>query len=368
MHTAGHKPLGILQVSFSLAHLLKNSAFLKEIHFISSNATLPSQVLHFEISHFPGIFTIAVQRLTLWSYLWDHLFQIMLCIGLGSAAFFCGMLENALRKRKQWNTLRSDYNYLSQKMECLKANHTKQEEEVIKLSSILQARSQHEKSKEKIFSQIQRRYRHVSAQALSLNLLISKLFSEEWAESKAGKEIQRILDESNVFLRRLVKGQLLPDNDRTVDILQSIQSIRELFEAEIHEKEIQFEVTEGIKESIYFDKVLFDVLLHNLFRCVIKRLMKGGKIRIELSDSLPLQIIFYDNGYDIEAAERAVAGTEADSLFSLSQQEMRGWAVNLGGQLEFQVTEGEFHHKTILSLPQQLSEMPSNVVNLFAFA
>lgn len=293
----------------------------------------------------------------------------ILCIVLtGVTLLSSGIFYGRLWQKRLWLKLRTDHCLIRKQHQLLKEANTHQSAENEKLTYILKAKAQNERAKSRLIADIQERYRMMATQALAVNNLVPRLLLEEASESKVIKEISDISKENNALLKRIMKGNPRIEREEPVDITQCFEKIHEHSLPEIMENELIVKVSGKIKEEVMLDKRLLELVLYNLFHRVIDRNMKEGRLKIELKTGDPLQIVFYDNGYDIENLRHiAQSKSEAEDILNLSKSRLQELVSSLGWKIEFCSTKGKFHSAIILSIPRPLKTDASNVVSLFPF-
>jgi hypothetical protein len=217
----------------------------------------------------------------------------------------------------------------------------------------------------RLIADIQERYRKMATEALAVSRLVPKLLSEEAYQSKVIKEISHISQENNALLQCLIKGNPRIKREELVDIAEYFEKIYHRFLPEIMEHELIVKVSGRAKGAVMLHKCLLELVLYNLFYRVIDCTMKEGRIKIDFKNNDPIQIIFYDNGCDIEDSTHAQQ-SKAEDILNLSKNRLRELVNSLGWRIEFCSAKGPLHNATIFSIPRPLETDAPNVVNLFS--
>lgn len=195
----------------------------------------------------------------------------------------------------------------------------------------------------------------------------SQLILEEVQNDHLLQKIHNVSQEGITVLRQLVNGFPMKFIEEELDLLECLEKVKEIFFPEIIEKNVNIEVKGIIQKPPRVDKVIFKIILHNIFHIVMGRLSKNGVFIIEITKRTPLQLSFLDSGYDIEPKIQLVKDpSPPEDILCLDRLRLEELASFLDYKLSFENT-GILTNTIELTLPIFLeeSECPSNVVNLF---
>lgn len=370
LYDSHKKALGFLQVTFSIRHLLYKHFSENEIRVLPENRrSIKNDGLSFNVAGLPYIFVLNHPLPSFGQFLLECKFQIFLAFILSAASLIIGMSIIALLNKKRLMKYRLLTQSLKKKLKEIEGEKIIQTNTILAQQNLLQLKDHSKKETALLFAALQERYRQMAGQAHAINLLTSKLILEEAGKDKLMQEIHSVSQEGNTILRRLIDGYPMRGIEENIDILSCIDDIKALFLPEITEKNVKIEIMGKIKAYPNIDKMIFQIILHNIFHMLMGRLIKKNVIKIDLKDADPLQLIFYDDGYDVENKVYQISNTPgADNILCLDKQKLKEFISYLGWEISFQ-TEGEFLNSIVLSIPLTIREriLPDNVVNLFDF-
>ncbi len=361
--------VGQLYLNFSLKHVIQLGVPGYEFKVLPLSKDALRSGLSFDIPGLPYVFVLNRTAPSFWQCLINCRFSLFFLVISTSLSLLVGTFYGHMWLRKRWKSLLRKHKALAEQLAPVEETNAQQKITIEKLTQILQLKADAAMGKNRLFSALQERFRQIAMQALGLNSLLTKLLSEESSESKQLMlEIKNISQENSALLKRLVKGHPIAENDQAIDFLACFEKIHNFCLAELMERELTVKTVGKIKEPLYADRFLLELVLYNIFHKIIDRHMKGGMIKVEFKNTPHLQIVFHDNGFDMETAERAVQNKpDISNTLSLSKSRLQELVHSFGWSVTFERTKGPFHHSTTLSIPKLLhSETSSNVVSLFA--
>lgn len=369
IYNQNNQKIGTLQSTISIAHLLYKHFSKYEIEVLPSGAELKGgNPQSFTVDDIPYEFVLNKPGLSFVEFLESFQFQIitsfLLCIvgilaGITSGIAFSHkkLIKYRFQIQKQKNEL-----YL---MEDQKRDLTQQ---VTFVRQLLKLKDKSKEYSEFLIASLQNRYRQMAGQAQAISELTSRLIKDETGNNKLMKDIYSISQESNSVLNRLKNGFPMRGFADEIDIAECINNVRSIFFPEMMELNTKFEVKGKIINSPKLDQAVFEIVLHNIFRIIIERLSPDNTFKIELKDGDPLQITFYDNGFDPEDKFQFAENSDVENIMSLSKNRLREFLAHLDWKIEFQ-KESELLNSITLSIPKARVErkLPDNVINMFDF-
>lgn len=369
LYDGNKKNLGILQATFSIEHLLFKHFPEREVKVLSvGEKTSKEGQLSFTVSGLPYIVVLTRPGLSFWEYISASKVQIFTTLFLCMAGIIGGVGGGIGLNQKKLSKYRSLTQ--NQRVKLLRLEEEKDElaHQLMTSRRILKLKKQANTYREHLFAGIQHRYRQMAGQAQAIFKMTSKLILDETGNSKLMKEIHSISQESNSVLTRLINGFPMRGVEDNIDILESIENIRGAFLPEMTELNVKFEIKGKLKTFPPIDQAIFEIVLHNIFRVVVDRLASRNVFRIELKTGNPIEIAFYDDGFDVEDKLHSNDDHENENIMCLSKGRLREFITNLGWNITFQ-KEGELLNSISLFIPATVDKkkLPDNVVNLFDF-
>lgn len=363
------KNLGVLGSTFSIEHLLFKHFSEREVEvFPVGEKKIKEGLLSFIVAELPYIFVLNSPGLLFGDYISASKWQIFTTLFL----FMAGIIGGAGGGVALCQMKLSKYRSLTQNQRVKIQHLEKGKEELThQLAASQHLVKLHNLSKcyvDFLFTNLQHRYRQMAGQAQAIYKMTSKLIQDEAGNSKLMQDIHFISQEGNTVLRRLINGFPMRGSEESIDILECIENVKSVFLPEITELNVKFEVKGKLKAVPPLDQAVFEIVLHNIFKMVIERLASRNLFKIELKAGDPLQIVFYDDGFDLEDRIHPNDDPETENVMCLSKSRLKEFITNLGWDVSFQ-KEGELLNSISLFIPQAVDKkkLPDNVINLFDF-
>lgn len=368
LYDENKKPFGFLHVTFSLENILYNHFSKNEVSIIAEKQVdVKDNPFAFKLSNLPYVFAINKAPLSFKVFLFEYKWQIFSAMSFGMALLLIGITGGAFLNRRRMANYQKENQKLKVKIKTLQKENADFSSQFL-ISQNLHKLKDQARTETTLFSHmLHGRYRQMMTQVKSINIVMSKLISEDAGQDKLLREIGTISRESISILDKLIRGYPAKESDEAIDVLKSIETIRNIFLPEIVEKNITFEVNGQIKKAPFIDRLTFEIVLHNIFHLVMGRLNKHNSFEIDLKESESLEITFSDDGYDIEAKLHQVKNhQERVDIFRLTKQNLKDFIAYLGWEIEFQSPENAFNTiKFTIPRAFQSGSFSDNVINLF---
>ena len=370
LYDKNKKPFGRLQSTFSIEHFLHKHFSENEVSILpKQQVNLSREPFTFKVLNFPYIFVLNSSPLSFKAFLLGFKWEILSALAFGIALLLIGVAGGTFFKHKIIMKYRALNQQLRETLRAFEKENADLSTQLVISRNLLKLKDQAKKGTALLLNTIQDRYRQMAAQAQSIHILTSKLIAEEAGNDKLLNEIHSVSKDSTTVLARLIDGYPAKEIEEEIDVLHSIEVIKMIFLPELIERNITFEIKGKIKTLPSIDKLTFEIILHNIFHIVMGRLNKNNLLKIELKEKNSLQIIFYDNGYNIEEKLHIVKNSrDLEDILRLGRNRLREFTNYLGWELLFQSGKGSLN-SIKLSIPQafQKKSFPSNVVSLFDF-
>ncbi len=370
LYDKNQKTFGTLQSTISIKSLLYKHFAEHEISVVAEQGkNVAFDQPYFKVMGLPYAFVLNRDLPSFWQFLYEYKFQVFFTLILGTLLLFIGLGIGGSLSRK---ILLKQHLLIQRRREKLKIIEHEKADLVIQLNStknLLNLEEKAQKNRDLLFNNLQERYRQMASRAQAINTLTAKLISEDESNDGLMKEIHTISQESNIVLRRLINGYPMKEIEENIDILESIKHIKTIFLPKLIERNVQFEIIGKIQKFPIVDKIILEIVLHNIFHIVMGRLLKDNVFKIEFKGQDPLQITFYDNGYDIEEKIRSVKNNaESENILCLSKKGLGEFISYLGWNVYFQ-NEGALLNSITLSIPLVFNEkiIPQNVIKLLDY-
>ncbi|MBX9786109.1 MAG: hypothetical protein K2Y08_02105 [Alphaproteobacteria bacterium] len=368
LHNKGKQPLGMLDSIFSLERILYEHFSENEVGIFQVDKTEQAKnQLSFKIEHLPYVIVVSGSTFTFWQFLLESKLQILSVMLLSLAVLFVGILTGAFAMQRMFVKQRAFIHKIQEKLKGLNKKISELNLQLIFSQNLLKRKEVAQKSRGFLINSLNQRYRQMAGQAQAINMWTSQLILEEAQNDHLLQKIHNVSQEGTTVLRHLVNGFPMKFIEEEIDLLECIEKIKEIFLPEIIEKNVNIEVKGSIQKPPRVDKVIFKIILHNIFHIVMDRLSKNGVFIIEITKGTPLQLSFHDSGYDIEPKIQLVKDpSPPEDILCLDRLRLEGLASFLDYKLSFENT-GILTNTIELTFPIFLeeSERPSNVVNLF---
>ncbi|MBP9692605.1 MAG: HAMP domain-containing histidine kinase [Alphaproteobacteria bacterium] len=362
--------IGILDSIFSLNKILHKYFSEKEVSIFPTNKTeLAENSLSFKIDHLPYTVVVSSHPFTVWQFFLEsklHLLSIML---LSLLVFFVGLAAGASGMQHTFMKQRAFIHRLRDKLKKLGKKRSDMELQLVFSQNLLKRKETSQKLRGFLISSLNQRYRQMAGQAQAINMWTSQLILEEAQNDHLLQKIHSVSQEGTTVLRQLINGFPMKFIEEEIDVLECIEKVKEIFLPEIIEKNVSVEIKGGIQKLPRTDKVIFKIILHNIFHIVMDRLSKNGIFIIEIGKGSPLQLSFHDSGYDIGPKIQLVkVPPPPEDILRLDRTRLEELASFLDYNFSFE-NAGILTNTIKLTFPMVLeeSERPTNVVNLFDF-
>ena len=371
--TQDQKTIGILKATFSLKAFLYKHFAEDEIHIIPLHGEdVATGTFSFVVKNLSYAFVLNKTPPSFWEFLREFKIHLLLALLYGVSLASLGSIFGerlskriAAHYRAQGRALKEELEFLQEKFQDLtiKTNEKK--------SHITLSRAAY-KERARLWHGFEERQRHMAGQILAILNLTEKLITSQGMESARSRaEIHDIFQESLGIAKHLMNGFPMKGREEEIDVLQSLMTLKKIFLPELKERNITVDIKEMSKKKErdppVLDKLIFEIVLHNVFYLVVDRLINKNLLKIEIKASDPLEIIFYDNGYDVRDKIQNAIHTHIDEdILCLGKQRLREFMKYLGWQISFSADKNALN-VVKLSFPQhaQDTELSSNVVNLF---
>jgi hypothetical protein len=209
----------------------------------------------------------------------------------------------------------------------------------------------------------------MASEAHAFNVVTSKLIAKEGINNENIKRIYQITQESNAILRCIFTGYPLKAIEENIDVAQFVEKIKVVYLPEIFERNVRIKIKNKPKSNAYIDKANLELVLHNVFHLILKRFNQNNRLLIEIKDEDPLQILFQDDGYEVdEHIQKINAGLSAANSLALTKKQLQEYIGILGWEISFK--RGRKGWNVVnLSIPHSFKEkdLPANVVNLLDY-
>lgn len=362
------KPFGTLDSIFSLNKILYKHFSEKEISiFLMDEAELKKHPLSFKIEPLPYAIVASSHSFTLWQFLLESKLHILSIMFLSLLVFFVGIMTGASAMQHTFTKQRAFIHKLLDKLKILDKKYNAVGLQLTTSQNLLKRREHSQKTRHFLTNSLTERYRQMAGQAQAINIWTSQLILEEAQNDHLLKKIHSVSQEGTTVLRQLINGFPMKFIEEEIDVLGCIDFVKEIFFPEMIEKNIDFKIKGSIGKSPQVDKVIFKIILHNIFHIVMDRLSKNGLFIIDLKKGTPLQINFHDSGYDVGPKIQLVKDSPPpEDVLCLAQTRLEEFASYLDYKLSFE-NAGILANTIKLTFPLVLeeSERPSNVINLF---
>lgn len=359
---------GTLASIFSLNKILYRNFPEKEISVVpEKNIDLAKNPSSFKMDDFPYVIAVGVPSFTLWQFLLDSKLQILSISLLTFVILFLGMATGVLVTQKIFARQRTVIHQLHAKLKVLDKKNTNTNLQLISSQNLLKQRELSQKAKHFLTTCIAERYRYMAGQAQAITMTTSELILEEAKNDILYQKLHSISQEGTTVLRQLVNGFPMKFVEEDIDVLKCLETVEEIFLPEMIEKNISFQIKGKILTPPRTDKVIFEIILHNVFHIIMERLTKNGVVIVEFKRSTPLQIHFQDSGYDIDHKIKLIkTSPPPEDILCLEKFRLEEFTSYLGYVLSFENT-GALANSIKLTFPLIIDEAkhPDNVINLF---
>ncbi|MBY0500422.1 MAG: hypothetical protein K2P93_00265 [Alphaproteobacteria bacterium] len=368
LHNKGEQPLGMLDSIFSLDRILYKHFPENELTiFPMDKVEQAKNQLSFKIEHLPYVIVVSGSFFTFWQFLLESKLQILSIALLSLAVLFVGILTGTFAMQRTFVKQRAFIHRLQEKLKGLSKKSSERDLQLVFSQNLLKRKETSQKLRGFLISSLNQRYRQMAGQAQAINMWTSQLILEEAQNDHLLQKIHSVSQEGTIVLRQLVNGFPMKFIEEEIDVLECIEKVKEIFLPEIIEKKVNIEIKGSIQKPPHVDKVIFKIILHNIFHIVMDRLSKDGVFIIEIAKGYPLQLSFHDNGYDIGPKIQLVKDPPPpEDILCLDRMRLEEFSSFLDYNISFE-SAGILVNTIKLTFPILLeeSERPSNVVNLF---
>lgn len=364
------KPFGTLESTFSIGHLLHKNSSEHEISILPiEEAPLVIPQLSFKIPELPYLFVSNRSFSSFWQFLWESKLQIFWALLFGVTLFFIGIGKGLSFNKRFLLKQRLALQEFKKKVALLVEEQGNISTQLAFSQNLLEIKDESTTYTNFLFTHLQERYRQMARQAYAINKLTSQLISENSSNPKSMKDIHSISQESSVILRQLASGYVMREVEETINILCCLENVKAIFLPQLIEKNIKLEIKGNPQNSLIEDNLIFELVLHNIFHTIMERVDEDNLIKIEIKDEGPLQLTFYDNGYDVgDRLQKFDMIYVPENILCLEKKRLRKFIGHLGWSLSFQKEEGLMNSITLL-IPRDINKqtLSDNVVSLFDF-
>lgn len=172
--------------------------------------------------------------------------------------------------------------------------------------------------------------------------LISKLGEINNASIRLKELLENLLEWA-----RASTGQI-PFNPCSIQLEESILKINQLFQSNLHNKNINLQINEIVKCNIFADRKMFDTIIRNLVSNAIKFTPENGKIIISsetIGNKIKINVV--DNGVGIPEDKLSQIFSVASNYSTLGTQKEKGTGLGLILCKEFvDINKGEIEVKS----------------------
>ena len=251
----------------------------------------------------------------------------------------------------------------------LKKKAHQQAVQLATLRGILKSKNEQEKKIRVLFSEIQKRYRRISAHILGYNRLMAKLFSQEKGVTSTSPKIFSLLEQSETLLANLSRGNLMMDGEELSDFMDCFAKVYRQFLPEILERKLLIKIKGRLKSPLLLDRLMIEIVLHNLFEKTMNDSLNKGRVHIEIQNTRPVQIMFSNNGWDLEDTLCDIQPARIkEDLLHMSKKRLQAFASFSGWCISFPEAKRPFHNAILLSIPYgEAIQQPTNVISLSDF-
>lgn len=369
LYDKNEKSFGTLHITFSIENALYKYFSENEISLLSNKQhNFRDNLFAFNLLNLPYVFVLNKTPLSFKEFLVDFKWQIFSALAFGIALLLGGIAVGTFFKHKILISYRALNQQLKEALRISKDEKAAFSTQSLMSQNILRLKDQAKKELIFISNSLLARYHQMATQAQSTTILTSKLIAEEADNNKSLKEIHAASKESTKALGQLIKGYPNTEVEESIPVLQSIENIKKIFLPEIIERNIILEIKGKVKTLPYIDKLTFEIVLHNIFHMIMSRLGQNNLFKINLKESNSLEIIFHDNGYDIEPKPYKLKNIhDYEDILRLTISGLRDFTNYLGWEISFQKENSL--NSVRLFIPQAFQEnfLTSNVVNLVDF-
>ncbi|MDI9640446.1 hypothetical protein QM565_32620 [Geitlerinema splendidum] len=360
--------LGTLDSIFSLSKILYRHFPESEMSIVYvDEVELIKNPLSFKIEYLPYVIMVSGHSFTFWQFLWESKFHIFSILLLSLMVFFVGTAAGISIMQKAFSRQRAFINRLQGKLKNLEKQNNDIGTQLAASKNLAKRREHSQKERHLLKVFLTERYRHMAGQAQAINMWTSQLILEEAQNDHLLKKIHSVSQEGTSVLRQLVNGFPMKFMEEEIDVIECIEDIKEMFLPEMIENNISFEIKGNIQKFPRTDKIIFKIILHNIFHIVMDRLSKNGVFIIELKEDTPLQMSFYDSGYDVGPKIQLIKDPlPPEDILYLENSRLVEFTSYLNFKLSFENT-AILTNTIKLTFPMILEERerPSNVINLF---
>ncbi len=368
LYDGNQKPFGILHTTFSLENILYKHFSKNEVSIIpEKQVDVKDNPFAFKLSNLPYVLAINKAPFSFKEFLFENKWQIFSALSFGMALFLIGISGGVFLNRRRMANYQKENQSLKAKVKALQKENAEFSSQFLISQNLHKLKDQAKKERSLFSHMLYERYRQMMTQVKSINMVMSKLISEDAGQDKLLKEISTISRESISVLDKLIRGYPAKESEETIDVLKSIETTQRVFLPELVEKNISFEVKGQLKKAPFIDRLTFEIVLHNIFYLVMGRLNKNNSFEIDLKATESIEIIVSDDGYDIEAKLHQVKNhQEHADIFRLTKHNLKDFIAYLGWEIQFQSPENAFN-TIILTIPRafQAGSSSDNVINLF---
>lgn len=232
-------------------------------------------------------------------------------------------------------------------------------------TSLIKANEASQEMKSSLLTNLHHHYRHMAAQAHAINLMTSKF--EIYDKKIYPKE--ELPEDSNV-LNLLIKGFPMSLVIEPIEVIQCLEDIKVIFRPQLLEMNVNFSIKGRKKITMNLDKIIFEVVLHNIFNLIMKRFLNHRTFTIEFKERESLEICFSDNGDEVTCGLESIHRKTLENILCLERETLQDLINWLGWTINFQTIEGVINIIK-LSIPKNNDEAidcnstQGNVVRLF---
>jgi hypothetical protein len=161
----------------------------------------------------------------------------------------------------------------------------------------------------------------------------------------------------------LTEQSLTVTHTKPVDVLQSINEIKEIFLPSLTQGNIVVLIEGTFEFHPSLDETILKVILYNIFYIITKRLRNDGALTVELKGHDNDQLAFYDEGCDLEDNQNPQG--EYQDILLIGVKKLQDFVTYLGWEIDFQYPQKGSNIINLTILPKcNDKNLLRNVVSL----
>ena len=311
-HDAQGGPVGVVQAIFSLVSLLQEVQ-AKEMSSGPGFTIVPSfspqetvkNTYAVTLAPLPYTCLLPFKPLSLGAYLFGTWFYHVMTLAVISLILILGAslgvsLGVASTKKRHQQKAHTQACH-KKELQTLKRAQVEQEkihQQVLHQDTLHKAAAL---KKQQLVEDLQERWGIMATQAYTLQSVVLNLLNTDTLDKTTLQEAHRLAQEASTLLEKLARGHIQTPMDTTFDAEKSLETIQAVFAPQLTAQHTQINITiKADKRNaspgvvFYGDKLVFEVVLYNIFLHLMARFNKHHTLHIDIT---PCTITFRDNGY-----------------------------------------------------------------------